>query len=133
MIKGMIVVSILLISQLAYAEPNSLNCVLKGAETGAEYVVDIEKRIVVFGMFRFEIVHVDKDYITAVHLPYKKSSFNQAGFQAFPSGGRIWTMNRNTGDFVHAWIGLGIYPGESTDKMRLVGDSDHGVCTKKVL
>jgi hypothetical protein len=79
--------------QIANAAPITLKCVTSKGRQAADLIIDLESRKMKWNSYEYEIFHVDDTYISA----YQK---------AHDSGGEVWMINRVTGEYKRAGVGI---------------------------
>jgi hypothetical protein len=121
--KGILPVGIALIlaSSGATAAPPPLKCTTSKGEAAADLVVDLNKRVLMWGGIVLTIQAVTDQYITAYELPQDQI------------GGEIWVLNRTSGDYSRvslrmSWASMdAVHKGESAE---LVASKLTGNCSK---
>lgn len=82
------------------AAPVTLKCTMEGGRPVADLIVDVAKKTMVWGISTYVIHAIDDRYISA--------------YQNYPDGnasggvgGEVWVLNRTTGKYVRAGVGIG--------------------------
>ena len=89
------------ITESISAAPSSLTCVPTDppSKTGISVEVDLENRWIMLGLFKYDIVHLDNRYITAIQ---RRESPNV--------GAEVLVLNRITGDLKRAAVYVAATP-----------------------
>lgn len=86
-----------ILPQITYAEPVTLKCVTDDGQQLPDLIINIEKRKMNWGnpaLLKYDIIHINETYITGL-----EKTFDQVG-------GEIWVINRATGEYKRASVGI---------------------------
>lgn len=104
------------------AAPVTLRCITDDGERTGDAIVDIDRRVMTFGIVQYEIRSITDRYITAIHEPSDKV------------GGELWVLDRASGEYQRASVGFvtrgvnGAYT-----PFTLEAHTYRGTCTKPLL
>ena len=119
-IFSVMVVTLSIASSL-FAEPITLKCVTSEGDAAADLVIDIEKKELIWGYYsKYDIIHYNENYISAYEKP------------GGTVGGEIMVIDRRSGDYKRAAVGMFLHKGESPDKARLTERTWSGRCVKQL-
>ena len=88
-------IALAVIAGQASAAPPPLKCTSSTGQQTADVVVDLHKRVLLFGPDIYRIQAVTEKYITAYQLPQDQV------------GGEIWVLDRKTGDYTRVSLSMG--------------------------
>ena len=119
---GLLILQILY-SGFACAEPLTLKCTTEDGAPAADLVVDISKRTLSWAFYSYRIVSIDDRYISAYQENDKAV------------GGEVWVLNRTTGEYLRAGVGIFMTREESERKEtgKLRANTYQGKCLRPML
>ena len=107
----------------SYADSTILKCTDSGGSPVADLYVDLANRMLTWGPYRYRIHSADERYISA----YQET--------AGSVGGEIWVLNRATGDYLRAGVGIFWLTPDAmkTQPGKLNANTYSGKCTRQIL
>ena len=108
---------------VALAEPLALKCATEDGTPAADLIVDISKRTLSWAHHKYRIISIDDRYISA----YQESD-NAVG-------GEVWVLNRASGEYLRAGVGIFMTRAESEKKEpgKLRANTYQGKCVRPML
>lgn len=116
-----LVVCFLFSSLTVHATPTRLGCVTSdGQRVARSLYVDLEKKVIEWGLSVYDIVHANENYISA----YERST---------NTGGEVFVIDRNTGEYQRGAVGIYYSFPSQESKGTFQAITMSGYCTKKQL
>ena len=110
--------AILVLPLWAADEPTKLKCVTEDGKLTADVTIDLVNKRMTWGVYNYTITNVTDKFISA----YQEHS---------DIGGETWVLDRVTGKYVRAFIGM--LCDENGKNCSLAARVYRGVCTKGVI
>lgn len=118
--------SLLLTLTPAIAKPYLLKCTTKSGEPAADLIVDLERRVMTWGMAvpNYIITKITDRYITAIE---------NEDVMASNVGGEVWVLGRVTGDYQRASVGMFCKDASCRTGFELEANTYFGRCVHAIL
>jgi hypothetical protein len=108
-------ICVLLIPMVSIAEPVVLKCHTSKNHEASDLVIDLSKKVMSWGSTIYRIHHFDDTYISAYEEQYYL-------------GGEVWVINRITGEYHRAAVG--IFHNENEEQGKLKALTFSGFCKR---
>ena len=118
--KRLASIALLCLSLSIHAAPVVLKCVTSEGREAVDLTIDVEKMEMSWGVSKYDINYVDDTHISA----YERHSWSV--------GGEVWVIDRRTGEYKRATIGMTKYAGQMEEESQLTASIYTGKCVKQL-